>query len=190
MTHRLVRLTDVDTRRLRTVLDDADVGNSGTLLTLGSEFAIPVIVAEPSEFPAEDPDGTVNDRPLRELNGIEWSDTVQPVPVRRITNGNQIAWPVGLNGLCVQDTEFWAVNIGTLAAATHPLTGHAQGTAAVLKVTAGGDLEISADRLDFVRRDASGTVADGTLITLGYVSGTLTIKWADCASHPDLEGLT
>lgn len=189
MTHRLVRLTDVDSRRLRTVLDDADVAQSGRLKTPESEFQIPVIVAGPTEFPSEDPDGTVNDRPLRELNGIEWSDTVQPVPVRRITNGNQIAIPVGSNGLCVQDTEFWAVNIGTLAVATHPLTGHTEGVAAVLKVKADGDLEISEDRLDFVRRDGSGEIADGTLITLGYVSGTLTIKWADCQAHEDLEGL-
>lgn len=189
MTHRLVRLTDVDSRRLRTVLDDADVSIGGTLKTPESEFQIPVIVAAPTEFPSEDPDGTVNDRPLRDLSGIAWADTVQPVPVRRISQGNQIAIPVGTLGLCVQDSEFWAVNIGTLAAATHPLTGHAEGRAAVLKVLSTGNLEISDDRLDFVRRDASGTIDDGTLITLGYVSGTLTIKWADCQSHADLEGL-
>lgn len=188
MTHRLVRLTDVDSRRLRTVLDDADVSTAGSLKTPETEFQIPVVVAGPTEFPSEDPDGTVNDRPLRELNGIEWADTVQPVPVRRITNGNQIAWPVGANGLCVQDVTFWAVNVGSLAAATHPLTGHSEGVAAVLAVKDDGDLEITDARLDFVNRDGNA-VADGTLIQLQYCSGTLTIVWAACEAHEDLEGL-
>ena len=189
MTHRLVRLTDVDSRRLRTVLDDADVSTAGSLKTPETEFQIPVVVAGPTEFPSEDPDGTVNDRPLRELNGIEWADTVQPVPVRRITNGNQIAWPVGANGLCVQDSAFWAVNIGTLDPATHPLTGHSEGVAAVLAVKDDGTLEITDDRLDFVRRDEAHVIADGTLIQLAYVSGTLTIVWASCEPHADLEDL-
>ena len=189
MTHKLVRLTTVDSRRLRTVLDDADVGTSGKLRSPESEFAIPVIVAGPTEFPSEDPDGTVNARPLRELNGTAWSDTPQPVAVRRITNGNQIAWPVGNNGLCVQDSAFWAVNIGILDPATHPLTGHTEGVAAVLAVQDDGTLTITDERLDFVRRDAADMIADGTLIQLGYVSGTLTVIWAECEPHADLEGL-
>lgn len=189
MTHRIVRMTDVDSRRLRTVLDDADVTRSGALRTAETEFQIPVIVAGPTEFPAEDPDGTVNDRPLRQLSGTTWADTVQPVPVRKISAGNQIAWPVGANGLCVQDPVFWAVNIGTLDPATHPLTGHAEGVAAVLAVKDDGNLEITDQRLDFVRRDNAEIIADGTLIQLGYCSGTLTIVWAACEPHPDLEDL-
>lgn len=189
MTHRLVRLTDVDSRRLRTVLNDADVTVGGTLEITGAEFQNPVIVAGPTEFPAEDPDGTVRDRPLRELNGINWEDTTQTVPVRKISNGNQIAWPVGANGLCVQDSAFWAINIGLLSPATHPLTGHTEGVAAVLATADDGSLEITDNRLDFVRRDDAETIADGTLIQLAYVSGTLTIVWASCEPHPDLEGL-
>ena len=189
MTHRLVRLTDVDTRRLRTVLNDADVSTSGALKTQESEFQISVIVAGPTEFPSQDPDGTVNNRPLRDLNGINWADTVQPVAIRRISNGNQIAWPVGANGLCVQDAAFWAVNVGSLDPATHPLTGHTQGVAAVLAVKNDGHLEITTARLNFVRRDEADIIADGTLIQLAYVSGTLTIVWASCDSHADLEGL-
>jgi hypothetical protein len=83
----------------------------------------------------------------------------------------------------------WAGNIGSLAPATHPLTGHTTGVAAVLRVKDDGDLEITNDRRAFVRRDASGTIADGTLIQLSSVSGRLTIVWADCEPHPDLEGL-
>ena len=90
----------------------------------------------------------------------------------------------------MQDTEFWAVNIGTLTPATNPLTGHSEGRAAVLEVKSDGNLEIKSERLDFVRRDTEGgDVADGTLITLGYVSGKLAVKWADCGRHVDLEGL-
>jgi len=83
----------------------------------------------------------------------------------------------------------WAVNIGSLAPASHPLTGHTTGVAAVLRVKDDGDLEITDDRRSFVRRDASGTIADGTLIQLASVSGRLTIVWADCEPHPDLEDL-
>jgi len=83
----------------------------------------------------------------------------------------------------------WAVNIGSLASATHPLTGEASGVAAVLRVKDDGDLEITDDRRDFVRRDASGTIADGTLIQLASVSGRLTIVWADCEPHASLTGL-
>jgi hypothetical protein len=43
--------------------------------------------------------------------------------------------------------------------------------------------------LNFVRRDEADIIADGTLIQLAYVSGTLTIVWASCDSHADLEGL-
>lgn len=149
----------------------------------------PVVVAEAIEFPAEDPDGVVKQRTLRKRNGATWEDTGQSISVQRLSNGRQIAWPVGAHGFCVQDTAFWAVNIGSLAAATHPLTGHAEGVAGVLKVLATGNLEITDDRLDFVRRDASGAIEDGTLIQLAYVSGTLTIVWADCEPHADLEGL-
>ena len=152
--------------------------------------ASPVIVAEPTEFPSEDPEGTVKARNLRLLNGATWDDTKQPVNVRKITNGRQIAWPVGRHGLCVQDQAFWAVNIGSLAAATNPLTGHTTGNAAVLESDSSGNLTIKSARLEFVRRDASGTIDDGTLIQLAYVSGTLTIVWADCTSHADLEGLS
>jgi hypothetical protein len=126
---------------------------------------------------------------IHTIDGDEWKDEKTASPIRLVTNGKQIALPVAGVGLCVVDSEFWAVNIGTLLPATHPLTGHRVGRAAVLELNSEGDLEITDDRLDFIRRDASGEIEDGTLITLGHVSGSLTIKWADCTSHEDLEGL-
>ena len=177
-------------RRLRQLIDGTETADLGSLEPAAPLPTGSVVVAAPTELPSEQTEGFTKTRTLRNLNGSTWDDTGQPVPVRVLTNGQQIAWPVGRNGLCVQDTEFWAVNIGTLAPATHPLTGHAEGRAAVLAVKDDGNLEIKADRLDFVRRDTEGgDIEDGTLISLGYVSGTLTIKWADCAPHADLEGL-
>lgn len=123
------------------------------------------------------------------LAGDEYVDLKTAEPVRLVTNGKQIALPVAGIGLCVVDPEFWAINIGTLSPATHPLTGHATGRAAVLELNDEGNLVISNKRLDFIRRDASGDVEDGTLITLGYVHGSLTIKWSDCQPHEDLGGL-
>jgi hypothetical protein len=147
-------------------------------------------VAAPTEFPSKQPEGFTKTRTLRKLNISTWDDTGQPATVRVLTNGNQIAWPVGQHGLCVQDSAFWAVNIGSLAAATNPLTGHATGNAGVLEQDTSGNLTITSKRLTFIRRDASGTIDDGTLIQLAYVSGTLTIVWADCTSHASLTGLT
>lgn len=83
----------------------------------------------------------------------------------------------------------WAVNIGSLAAATHPLTGHSTGVAGLFAYS-GDDLVTTDARRSFIRRDThGGTIADGTLIQLDIVSGKLSIVWADCDSHEDLEGL-
>jgi hypothetical protein len=82
----------------------------------------------------------------------------------------------------------WAVNIGSLPPATHPLTGARTGVAGLFTKD-GEDLETSDRRRSFIRRDGAGTIADGTLIQLGRVSGKWTIIWADCAAHADLKGL-
>lgn len=81
----------------------------------------------------------------------------------------------------------WAVNIGSLAPATHPLTGHSTGVAGLFRTNSSGNLETTNGRKSFIRRDMSGTIADGTLIQLDYVSGRLTIVWADCSSHVSIE---
>ena len=87
-------------------------------------------------------------------------------------------------------SDIWAVNIGVLSPATSPLTGATEGRAAILQLNDDGDLEITSEREDFIRRDKSGTIADGTLIQLGYVSGELVIKWADCSATNELQGLS
>jgi hypothetical protein len=129
------------------------------------------------------------DAELWTIDGGDWSNLRQPQTIRHVSNGRQIAIPVGHAGLCVQDAAFWAVNIGTLDAATHPLTGHSTGVAAVLDPDADGDLVITDARLDFIRRDSQGEIPDGTLIQLAWISGSLTIVWADCEPHDDLTGL-
>lgn len=85
------------------------------------------------------------------------------------------------------NTLIWAVNIGSLAPATHPLTGHSTGVAGLFQTNSSGNLETTNGRKSFIRRDMSGTIADGTLIQLDYVSGRLTIVWADCSSHVSIE---
>lgn len=94
-------------------------------------------------------------------------------------------WMVGGDG---GGSMVWAVNIGSLAAASHPLTGATTGVGGLFNKT-GEDLAISDRRKSFIRRDGAGTIADGTLIQLGRVSGKWTIIWADCAPHADLTGL-
>lgn len=83
----------------------------------------------------------------------------------------------------------WAVNIGSLAPATHPMTGHSTGVAGLFKKDGDDDIATTDKRRSFIRRDGSGTIADGTLIQLGKVSGKWTILWADCAAHASLRGL-
>ena len=83
----------------------------------------------------------------------------------------------------------WAVNIGSLSAASHPLTGATAGVAGLFTKDGVDDLATSDKRRAFIRRDGAGTIADGTLIQLGKVSGRWTIIWADCAAHADLKGL-
>ena len=189
MTIRPVYTDEAGARDLAAMLGEFSGTSGGQTRSAAPTFGTPVIVAEPAEFPSADPDGVVNTRTIRQINGNEWADTQQPLPVRKISNGRQIAIPCGRHGLCVQDSAFWAVNIGILNPATHPLTGHAEGVAAVLAVKDDGTLDIKDDRLDFVRRDDGDRIADGTLIQLAYVSGTLTIVWANCEPHPDLEDL-
>lgn len=82
----------------------------------------------------------------------------------------------------------FAINIGSLSAASHPLTGATTGVAGMFAIS-GDDLVITDERRHFLRRDASGIIDDGTLIQLDMVSGKLTIVWADCSSHEALEGL-
>lgn len=92
---------------------------------------------------------------------------------------------------CLQSRDIypiWAVNIGSLSPATHPLTCHSIGVAGTF-VYCGDNLLITDARKTFIRRDSSGTIADGTLIQLDIVSSKLTIVWADCQAHADLEGL-
>ena len=189
-TLRTIATDDDGARALSALIAGAKFESDGGTAIVNRSTGNAVVVAGPQEFPGQDPEGTVNSRTIYRISGIAWTDQTQAVPVRRISAGRQIAWPVGRHGLCVQDTAFWAVNVGSLAAATHPLTGHASGNAALLGVKTDGNLEIKSDRLPFVRRDASGVIADGTLIQLAYVSGTLTIVWADCAAHAALEGLS
>lgn len=95
-------------------------------------------------------------------------------------------WVTGGDG--GSGSTVWAVNIGTLNPASHPLTGHTTGVAGLF-TNSGDNLAITDNRRRFIRRDASGTIADGTLIQLGKVSGKWTIIWADCAPHASLKNL-
>ena len=202
---RLVQTDDQGARILsRLIRENAD---SSTVIA-SPQTAAPnagnIVVAEPVELPSKDPEGVVNNRTIRSLNGATWSDTGQGVPVRRITNGRQLAFPVANLGRCVVDGAFWAINIGSLAAPTLTITSTGSGStlsktisgvstsgiAAVLEVQSDGNLKSTADRLAFVRWDDGGTIADGTLIQLGYVSGTLTLLFANCAATSGLTGLT
>lgn len=191
MTTEVYGFDGTDTRRIFETVEMVLGTQSGEGSSArASDVALPVVVKPVdtlvtlAEFMTSQFDVT-----LWTLSGDEWEDLKAAEPVRLVTNGKQIALPVSGVGLCIADSEFWAINIGTLSAASHPLNGHATGRAAVLEMNDEGDLVITNKRLDFIRRDRSGGVADGTLITLGYVSGSLTIKWADCEAHDDLKGL-
>jgi hypothetical protein len=183
--------SETDTRRIsETVSRVLGTQSTDTQPPRSSDVALPVIVQPVDVLRSLEKFMTSTfDVTLWTMSGEEFEDLKTAEPVRLVTNGKQIALPVAGVGLCVVDPEFWAINIGTLLPATHPLTGHRTGRAAVLELNDEGDLIITDKRLDFIRRDASGDIEDGTLITLGYVSGSLTIKWADCQPHEDLEGL-
>lgn len=85
----------------------------------------------------------------------------------------------------------WAVNIGSLESATHPLTGAKQGYAAILsKDEAFPKLKITDKRERPYRHDAGDTIEDGTLIQIDTIKGERVIVWADCEPHEDLTGLT
>lgn len=155
-----------------------------------SEAALPVMVQPLQTLRSLEKFMTSTfDVSLWTLDGEAFSDLKSAEPVRLITNGRQIALPVSGIGLCVADAAFWAVNVGSLPGATHPLTGHSIGRAALLRILPNGNLEVTEERADFVHRD-NNTVQDGTLIQLSYVSGSLTIVWAACGSHASLTGLS
>lgn len=197
MTNPVTVRTSIDrARTLARMIDNAYDGNAnGEQPRRPSGNLSPVIVAEASEVPTEDPEGFVNPRTLRQLNGATWEDTGQSLPVRRLTNGRQIAVPVGLHGFCVRDDAFWAVNVGTSAAPTITVSAgvisgmSSSGVAAVLKTRSDGKLEVTDDRLTYSRLDDGGSIEDGTLIQLAYVSGNLTCVHANCGPTTGLTGL-
>lgn len=181
-------------RVLKGLIDGAAVEDQGIPVPTHQGSGNPVIVGSPAVFPCDDNE-TAKRRRLHSRAGRVWSPSDNASPVRRIGNGRQIAWPVGRHGLCVQDAAFWAVNVGDLDAPTLSVTGDVlsgaatTGIAAVLEVTDTGDFRISNRRLQFVRWDDGGTILDGTLIQLAYVSGTLTCVYANCDITTGLDGL-
>lgn len=89
-----------------------------------------------------------------------------------------------------RNEPFWAVNIGSCAApslsvSSGVITGFTTGTAALLK----GFLEVTSGRATYTRADDGGTIADGTMIQLMFVSGKLSSVYANCGPTTGLTGL-
>ncbi len=194
--------TPENAKVLSAIVHNAIQDDLGSPETSCRSFGNPVIVAGPKDLPSKD-----NNRPqarrLQSFNGAKFSASDSTRVIRRITNGRQIAFPVGILGMCVRDDAFWAINIGSLAAPTLTVTttgtgddtvktislGALAGVAAVLEVDQDGKLKSTKERLSFVRWDDGGTIADGTLIQLAYVSGSLTLVFANCSPTTALTGL-
>lgn len=163
----------------------------------------PVVCGGPKDLPCKD-QNRPQLRRLRKFDGATFSDSESTRLIRRITNGDNIAFPAGPLGMCIRDDAFWAVNIGSLTAPTLTVTSSGSGStlvktisgvsttgkAAVIEVANDGKLRVVNKRLSFVRWDDGGTIADGTLIQLAYVSGSLTMVYANCSATSGLTGLT
>ena len=180
-------------RVLSSVIANAIVDNQGVPSSQVKGYGNPVIVAGPKELPCAD-NSRPQERRLQDFDGAKFTESDSTQKIRRITNGNQIAWPTGRLGLCVRDDAFWAVNIGECDAAEllvdgDEISGASEGIAAVLQVTDEGKLLITDDRLDFVRWDDGDTILDGTMIQLAYVSGSLTLIFANCEPTDGLQEL-
>lgn len=92
------------------------------------------------------------------------------------------------------NSPYWAVNIGTLAAptlsvASGVVSGKTTGTAALFTRQPDGKIKVSNDRQSFERYSDGGTIADGTLIQLDNVNGKITIVFANCDPTAGLTGL-
>jgi hypothetical protein len=190
-------------RVLSSVIANAIVDNQGVPSSQVKGYGNPVIVAGPKDLPCAD-NSRPQERRLQDFDGAKFTASDSTQKIRRITNGKQIAWPTGRLGMCVRDDAFWAVNIGSLVApsitATSSGSGDAMiktisrgtstiGKAAVLEVQSDGKLKSTRERLEFIRWDDGTEIADGTLIQLAYVSGSLTLIFANCSATPGLTGL-
>lgn len=146
----------------------------------------------------------VHEVPWIPLAGDAWATKVSS---RRLTMGTlyrrgstQAAEFIHGIGFAISDSKpFWAVNIGELAAPTLLVTGtttklisgmSTSGRAAALEMQSDGKFKVTNQRLSFVRMDDGDTIQDGTLIQLDYVSGALTLMFANCAPTTGLQGLT
>ena len=190
-------------RVLSGIIADAvrdDLGNVQTGVNIGGT---PVVCGGPKDLPCKD-QNRPQLRRLKKFNGAAFSDSESTRLIRRITNGNIIAFPAGILGMCVRDDAFWAINIGSLVAPTLTVTSSGSGDAtvktisrgsstigkaAVIEVQNDGTIKSTRERLEFVRWDDGGTIADGTLIQLAYVSGSLTLVYANCSATSGLTGL-
>ena len=190
-------------RVLSSVIANAIVDDQGVPSSQVKGYGNSVIVAGPKDMPCKDKNRPQRRR-LQKFDGATYSESESTEMIRRITNGRNIAFPVGRLGMCVRDDAFWAINVGSLVAATLTVTSSGSGDdtvktisrgsspigkAAVIEVQDDGAIKSTRERLQFVRWDDGGTIADGTLIQLAYVSGTLTLVAANCAATSGLTGL-
>ena len=72
----------------------------------------------------------------------------------------------------------WARNDGALGPASSFVVG-ISGTATLYELSSGGILSLGTETETYKRRDTVGTIDNGVPIILAYVSGELTLIWAE-----------
>lgn len=102
------------------------------------------------------------------------ADAVHSVRMQ-VQNGPQARgrWQKGGGGSLI-----WARNDGALGPATSFAVG-IEGTATLYDLSGGGILSLGTETETYKRRDTVGTIDDGVPIILAYVSGELTLIWAE-----------
>lgn len=192
MTHRLVRLTDVDSRRLRTVLDD--VGDQTT--AAGERLQV---VANSQQVIVEfienvDPgDHTPKQCVLFAFDGAEFVDTLQLVPVRLLSPAGVaaskshpvrcVARATGNLGLCAETAPRRQAFLTTdMLAAVDTRRDPSTATALLLNRRSNGDFSISTHSVEIVNRFEDISADAGTYVKIEWMDGEIQPYAANCPS--------
>lgn len=198
MTHRLVRLTDVDSRRLRTVLDAE--GDQ----TTQSVDRQPVVVESQQvvvRFIENVDPGDYEEKQcvLMSFNGAEFVDTLQLVPVRLMSPGGVaaseshpvqcIARATGTLGLCAEITpRRQAFLTSDMLAAVDTRRDPSTATALLLNRRSNGDFAISSHSLEIVNRFEDISADAQTYIKIEWIDGEVQPYAANCPSQDSDSG--
>jgi len=192
MSHKLIRLTDVDSRRLRTALDaqgdQTAAAVDGVQARIESQEVIVRFIenVNPGDYEAKQ-------CVLMGFDGAEFVDTLQLVPVRLMSPAGVaassshpvqcVARQTGNLGLCAEITpRRQAFLTSDMLAAVNTRRDPSTATAILLNRRSNGDFSLSSHSVEIVNRFEDISADSGTYVKLEWIDGEIQPYAANCPS--------